>query len=263
MGDNRRPEGASEKEKPTGQEQEQEQEQDLELEEGGTQEQESEGSEKETEGEKSFMDPNTLPPELKEPFRRMQASFTRAMQGVAGERQKAQFYDQLMSGENVESAIQTIAAKAGLKVVRGEVVEKDTGHKADDSPTVRFIKDLVNAGVKEALAPAMEEVTKAQQQYKAEVAIAFLNTNYPDWYLYETTMADLAIKHPTLRSDPAELYRLAKVKDEEVEGVVEGSEKRVRVSTKASVGRSAVAGPKKAESIDEAFAMAKKQHGLK
>lgn len=206
----------------------------------------------------TFMDPNNLPPELLAPFKRMQGAFTKAMQGVAGEKAKAELYDQLMSGDP-EQAVQALAKRVGLKVVKGEVVDSTTGSKAEESPTVKYIRDIVN----EQLAPAKEEFVKAQKQLRAEAAISYLSANHPDWYIYENTMADLAIKHPSLQADPSKLYRLAKAEQDDVAAVVDGGEKRERVATRPSTGRATVVGPKKAETIDEAFAMAKKQHGFK
>lgn len=206
---------------------------------------------------KQFFDPNQVPAELKESFKRMQGAFTRAMQGLSTEREKVKLYDQLMSGDT-EQAIKMLAAKAGLRVSRdGEVTS--TGDKEDDSPTTRYLRDVI----KKEVAPLFEEIKATQNKIAAESLISQLRSNFPDWYVYENEMATLLEQHPTLRRDPAKLYRLAKAEAEEVETSERAGSKSEQVITKPSTSRSSVVVPKKAATIEEAFESAKKQLGIK
>lgn len=206
-----------------------------------------------------FFDPNEVPAELKGAWNKMQGSFTRAMQGISSEKQKAELYDQLSSGD-VEGVVKALAAKAGLRVTKeGEVVEATNGKKTDDSPTTRFIRDII----KEEIAPLVTGFKETQARIATESLLSSLKTNHPDWYLYENEMAALLENHPTLRLEPAKLYRLAKAEAEEVDVTQRSGEKKEKVATKPSSGRESRVVNKKADSIDEAFAMAKKEHNIK
>lgn len=207
---------------------------------------------------KQFFDPNEVPAELKGAWNKMQGAFTRAMQGVSSEREKAQLYDKLASGD-VESVVQSLAAKAGLKVTKEGDVVKTNGAKADDSPTTRYIRDII----KEELAPLVTGFKETQAKMATETLISNLKTNYPDWYVYENEMATLLETHPTLRFEPARLYRLAKAEAEEVAVTQQSGEKREKVATKPSSGRESRVVNKRAETLDEAIALAKRQHNIK
>ena len=207
---------------------------------------------------KQFFDPNTVPAELKGAFTKMQGAFTKAMQGLSTEREKVKLYDQLMSGD-MEQAVQTLAAKAGLKVTKAGTIEERPGGSEDESPTTKYLRDVV----RKEIAPLLDELKNTQTKIAAESLISNLRTNFPDWYLYENEMAVLLTEHPTLRRDPAKLYRLAKAEADEVDVEKKINEKGEKVLTKPSSSRSSVVVTKKAETLEDAFATAKKQLGIK
>jgi len=212
----------------------------------------------ETDKETQFLNPNDLPEELKPAFKKMQASFTRAMQKVAGDKDKVEMYDKLMN--DPERAVEILAAKVGLKVSKEGAVTKDkTSDSEADSETVRFIKKLIQ----DELAPRLEGFKQEQAKLAAQAKIVQLNEEHPDWYLYEDIMVDLVKEHPSLKEDTTKLYKLAKAMGEEIGSKEKGAAKKESVITKASSGRGSVTGPAKVSTLDEAFELAKKQVGLK
>ena len=212
----------------------------------------------ETEKEPQFLNPNDLPEELKPAFKKMQASFTRAMQKVAGDKDKVELYDKLMN--DPERAVEILAAKVGLKVSKEGTVTKDkTSDSEADSETVRFIKKLIQ----DELTPKLEGFRQEQAKLTAQAKIVQLNEEHPDWYLYEDIMVDLVKEHPSLKEDTAKLYKLAKAMGSEIEDKKKGADKKESVITKTSSGRHSVTGPAKVSTLDDAFELAKKQVGLK
>lgn len=215
-------------------------------------------SEDELTDEERFLDPSNLPKELLPAFKRMQASFTKAMQKVASQREKIALFDKLM--EDPEAAVGALAEKVGLRVSKKGAISEP--HETAGEPEVTDTESWVRKIIREELTPVVEQLRQEQAEIKAKSAIAYLNETYPDWYLYEDTMAELVRRHPSLRDDLDNLYRLAKAGTERAIKTKKASSKQAEVLTKSSKGREAVTVPKKAKTIDEAFEIAKKQLGL-
>lgn len=212
--------------------------------------------------EETFTDPHELPDELKPHFKKMQASFTRAMQKVKGDGEKVALYNKMM--EDPEGAVKLLAERVGLSVSRtgsGEV-EADSEQETD---TVRWIRSIINKELGKSLDPMRKENAKVQAQQK----IDYLDSRYPDWYLYEDVMADLAKKHPSLKDDLDMLYKLSKSTAEELNSPSRGkgkgkpkTRKKATVASKASTSGRVQPKEKPAQSIDEAFEQAKRALGL-
>ena len=201
----------------------------------------------------SFMNPNTLPDELKPAFKKMQAAFTKGMQGIASQRDKVKMFD--MFSSDPKEAVKMLAAKAGMTVMDGSV--KPSGGEKEETETDKYIRKIV----REELAPSFESFKKEQAQLKVQTDLAYLDANYPDWYLYEDAMAGLVSKHPTLGRDLDTLYEMAKRADEKGESKQKAAGKTEKVITRGSSGRGGVTTPVKAGSVYEAFQLAKKQSG--
>lgn len=208
--------------------------------------------------EERFLDPDEIPKELLPHFKRMQASFTRRMQGLAQDREKVELYNKLMS--NPETTIQTLASKMGLTLTRpGHQKEGVTEESVDgDSDTVKWIRTLIQKELGKATQPLKAE----QATMKAQQTINYLDKNYPDWYLYEDIMSELVKKHPSLKDDADNLYELSKSAASRVGQIKKEALKKTQVITKPSTGGRSVTAPKKAVTIDEAFEIAKKMHGM-
>jgi|SRR3990167_880003 len=209
----------------------------------------------EEEGEESkvdttFMNPNTLPDELKPAFKKMQQAFTKGMQAIAAQREKVKLFD--MFNEDPRAAVKMLAAKAGVTVVEDGVKKADD---VEENETTKYIRKIV----REELVPSLEGFKKEQAQLKVQTDLAYLDSNFPDWYLYEDTMADLVSKHPTLGHDLDTLYEMSKRAVERGEGKQKAASKKERVITKTSGGKGGVTTPAKAGTVWEAFQQAKKQ----
>ena len=212
-------------------------------------------SKKETEEEDTrFMNPNTIPPELLPAFKRMQASFSRAMSNISSDRNKIAMYDQLMV--NPQQAIEQLARKAGVQIQ--QPVNQQTGEEVSDTDTTKWIRKIVQ----DTLAPTIASMRTEQANIKAQTAIAYLNENHPDWYLYEDVMSELVKKHPSLRDDLDSLYTLSKTGADRAATVKKASTKTEKVITQTSKGRGGIVTPSKAKTVQEAFDIAKKQLGI-
>ena len=211
-------------------------------------------SEEPSDKEQTFMNPNELPKELLPSFKAMQKSFTRAMQRVAGDRDKIAMYDQLMV--NPQQAIEQLAKKAGVQIQAP--VNQQTGEEVSDTDTTKWIRKIVQ----DTLAPTIATMKAEQANIKAQTAIAYLNENHPDWYLYEDIMSELIKKHPSMRDDLDSLYTLSKTGAEKAAVVKKAASKTERVITQTSKGRGGVVTPTKAKTVQEAFDIAKKQLGI-
>lgn len=206
--------------------------------------------------EERFIDPDELPKELLPHFKKMQASFTRRMQSIAGDKEKINLYNQLVAGG--PDAVKFLAQKAGL-----EVSEKGSKPVDDpeygDSSTVSWIRKEIKAMLEESIGPLKDNTNKL----KASQVERYLDENHTDWRLYDDVMADLVKKHPTLGEDVDSLYELAKTATTKVERMKTASNKRSSIVTKTSSSNRPISLPKRAETLEEAIAMARAKHGLK
>lgn len=206
--------------------------------------------------EERFIDPDELPKELLPHFKKMQASFTRRMQAIASQKEKVNLYDQLVAGG--PEAVKILAQKVGLYVADKEP-SKEMEPEYGDSSTVSWIRKEIKAMLEEAVGPIKENTNKL----KASQVERYLDENHTDWRLYDDVMADLVKKHPTLGEDVDALYELAKTSATKVERMKTASNKRSSIVTKSSSSNRPVSIPKRAETLEEAIAMARAKHGLK
>ena len=201
--------------------------------------------------EDKFMNPNELPPELKPAFKKMQASFTRAMQKLSGERDKIELADKLL--ENPKEALRILSEKAGITV--------DTPRPADSpaSDTEKWVQEKALA----AIQPMLKQLGSELASVKVQLAETYLTNMHPDWYLYENEMGALIKQHPSLATDLDKLYELAKHGHDEVEILKKQGGKTSRVASKPSGSKHTIPDSPKAKTLDEAVAIAKAQHGIK
>ena len=208
------------------------------------------GSEEQKDEVPQFMNPNEVPPELKEAFKRMQRSFTKAMQKLAGEREKVELAEKIL--ENPDKAIEIIAEATGRKLneQRDEYV---------DDETANYVKNIAV----EAIKPLLNQLGSEVAQLKVSLVQTYLDNQYPDWYLYENEMAELLQKHPSLGNDLDKLYLLAKSAHEEVNRSRTLSQKKPTSSTKPSSGRAEEETIRPTKDLDEAMKMAMKKLGIR
>ena len=206
--------------------------------------------------EEEFVDPSQLPRELQPHWKKMQASYTRKMQGVKELQDKANLYDQIMS--DPENIVSKLAEKAGLKVVKEESNEEDIPEGGD--ATLQWLQSQIKKAVDAAVGP----IRGTQQQLKVSQSMSYLDKTYPDWKLYDDIMTDIVKKHPSMSEDLDLLYETARGRASNYEQKKAGSLKKAAVVTKASTaGRNVVTTPTKINSLDDAINAAKKQLGYK
>lgn len=206
--------------------------------------------------EEKFIDPDELPKELLPHFKRMQASFTRRMQKLSAEKEKVSQFDKLMADPT--TMLNVLASRAGLKVVRpGETKLEEDGTE-EGTETERWVRRIIKKELEASSKPILEE----QAKLKVQATISYLNETHPDWTLYEDVMSEMVQKHPSLKEDVDTLYEISKMAVTKAENLRSQSQKAPKVVTKTSIGGRSTTVPKKAESIDEAFQIAKKKLGL-
>lgn len=206
--------------------------------------------------EDNFVDPRQLPKELQPHWKKMQASYTRKMQGLKESKDKADLYDQIMS--DPENIVFKLAEKAGLRVVREESKEDEIPEGGDSA--LAFIRKEIKKAIESELGPVRVD----QKQLKVTQSMDYLDKNFPDWKLYDDIMTDIVKKHPSMSEDLDLLYETAKNRASAYEQRKAGSMKKPAVVTKPSTaGRNVTTAPTKINSLDEAINAAKKQLGFK
>lgn len=194
----------------------------------------------------TFMDPNKIPAELLPAFKAMQASFTKGMQGIKGEKEKAEVMDELM--KDPAAGIAYLAKKYGVEL--GETPKGET--KPPVGETEKWIRDMIEEVVGTKLKDSLSPLQSAQYEAKAKADLAYLDANHPDWKLYEQVMEEVLKKHPTMAGDLDELYRISKAGFIEADKLGRASNKKASVLTTASSGKSTTV-PSKIKGFDAAF----------
>lgn len=201
--------------------------------------------------EEKFMNPNELPPELKPAFKKMQASFTRAMQMLSGERDKVELANKLL--ENPKEALRLLSERVGVPLATEKPADSST------SDTEKWVQERALA----AIQPMLKQLGSELASVKVQLAETYLTNMHPDWYLYENEMAGLIKQHPSLATDLDKLYDLAKHGYDEAALLKKQGGKTSRIASKPSGSKHIVPDVAKAKNLDEAIEIAKRQHGIK
>ena len=190
--------------------------------------------------EPTFFDPKTLPDELKPAYKQMQQAFTRKMQQLSGERNKAQFYDQF-SADPIGN-MQRLASQYGYQLTRAQAAEAVHQQGAGDLPpdwTPQSWQEVLSKAEERAtqkifgqLQPLLSEV-KNQKRQSIEKQLEEID---PTWRQYESEMVQLIQEVPGLAAHPERLYRLA-VPPEVIESrATQKAIQRLQDKAKASAG---------------------------
>jgi len=240
----------------------------------------------------SFFDPSDLPPELMEPYKQMQASYTRKMQALSKDRQKIEAYDAFSS--DPYGQLQQMAQRYGLALSRpgdppaGQPQSGSSEPRAGDgdippdwqpqswgevlqrlqSALLPQAEQQVRAKVMQELQPFMRTAhTQVVQNIERTFSELDQDAGLPagSWREYESEMRSLLQEHPTLVNSPERLYRLA-LPDEVVKTQamqralkrLEDKTKSTRVDTKSSTSRTTPT-TKEVKSFDDAVNAAREQ----
>ena len=161
--------------------------------------------------EPTFFDPSALADELKPAYKQMQAAFTKKMQGISGERQKIEAYNQFMS--DPIGQMQQVAAQYGYSLTRAQAAQAVQEQQQQAPSWEPQSWDEVMARAEERaeqrimakLQPFLGNVQK-QTAMTIERQLSEID---PQWRTYEDDMRSKLQMHPTLVNDVAELYKLS------------------------------------------------------
>jgi hypothetical protein len=234
------------------------------------QDEESEESEEESEEETSneavakkyLSDPNSVPKELQPVFKKMQAIFTRGMQGVAEAKTKAQRFDRLLAHPAFQSWVREQQGVTSRKRNSKEELddEDDSDEEEEDKPvTMKSIKKLFGEFREETKNSSLME--REDEQMRAEAKV--FKKNNPDWSMYKSEIFEVLDRNPRLSYEEA-YYLVTKEED-----VVKSAEERIRDKKRAKTNKpnpSSVKGDvqktKKKMTVREAAEAAAKKLGI-
>lgn len=143
----------------------------------------------------SFFDPQNIPEELQQPYKEMQAAFTKRMQGFKDNQSKIEAYDAFQS--NPQGYLQQLASQYGMNLVGGE---QPAGEKQPE--TWDEVMEMAEKRVMQKLSPQMQKLQQTQLEKT-------LDDISPDWRLHEDSMMKNLNAHPTLANNPEMLYRMS------------------------------------------------------
>ena len=194
-----------------------------------------------------FHDPKDIPKELLPIFKKMQGSFTRKMQSLSGVARKAQAFDELSRMPQFQEFLEN-----------NGIVRKTTPAKTKEDGND---SDVLDAKMEEKLEPIRQKLSKQEldEEFKA------FETKYPFYENFKPLMREHLDSNPHHTFEQAlaivafpELLRLLGNKV----STVSSTKKKANI-TKPNQGSSATGkNVQKAKSIEEAWALSKKQLGL-
>lgn len=164
--------------------------------------------------DQSFFDPKKVPAELQPAYKQMQGAFTKAMQTLATQRNKVNFYDQFAA--DPVANMQRLASQYGYQLTRAQAQaainqqEQQGGLPEDYQPknwNEVFQKgaEFAKQQLMQELSPLINEVRQTKKQ-NIERQLSDID---PAWQQYEPEMIELINQVPGLAAHPEKLYRLA------------------------------------------------------
>jgi len=151
--------------------------------------------------EESFFDPSSIAgkPELEQAYKQMQSAWTKSMQATKAHQSKIDAYTQFE--QDPMGTLKRVAAQMGVSIVPQDQKQPEDWNPTSWDDVLARARDEV----RKEFAPVVNEV-KALKKQNIE---AQLDSNHPDWRLYEGKMMETLKNHPSLVNDPATLYRMS------------------------------------------------------
>jgi hypothetical protein len=181
-----------------------------------------------------FYNPKDVPPELQDSFKRMQKSYTQAMQSANAYKPKVEAYDSFMA--DPVGNMQRLAAQQGYTLTRAQAAaavaeqsETDWQPKTWNEVTSKA-KEEAKKELLAELSPFLSDIKKTKQTQIETI----LDGEYPEWRDHEKEMIGLINSHPTLANDPAMLVRLAIPKEVIESRAMQQALSRIQKRTEAS-----------------------------
>ena len=161
--------------------------------------------------EPTFFDPSALSDELKPAYKQMQAAFTKKMQGISGERQKIEAYNQFMA--DPIGQMQRVAQQYGYSLTRAQAAQaiNDQQQQAQNWEPQTWDEVMTKAEerAEQRIMSKLQPFLGNIQKQTAATIERQLSEIDPQWRTYEDDMRAELQQHPTLVNDVAKLYRLS------------------------------------------------------
>jgi len=162
--------------------------------------------------EPTFFDPSSLSEELKPAYKQMQAAFTKKMQGISGEKQKIEAYNQFM--RDPIGQMQQVAQQYGYSLTRAQAAQAIQDQQVQPpqnwepqswDEVMTKAEERAEQRIMAKLQPFLGNVQK-QTATNIERQLSEID---PMWKTYEDDMRSMLQQHPTLVNDVSMLYRLS------------------------------------------------------
>ena len=217
--------------------------------------------------EPSFFDPSTLTPELMPAYKQMQASFTKKMQALSGDRQKIEAYNAFMS--DPIGQMQQVARQYGYSLTRAEAAaamnqgQQGQTQQQWEPQSWDEVISRTKAETREELMRELAPFLGNVQKVTAQNIERQLQEIDPNWVEYQDEIRANLAEYPNLVNNVGKLYRLS-VPDEvyqrkatqEAIKRLQGKAQAAQIGDKSQTSRSQPA-PRKATSFAEAVEIAK------
>ena len=210
--------------------------------ESSDQEESDDTEDKGEEEETLFFDPNKLPVELKGPFKKMQAAFTRSMQEASGVRRYAAAYQALVADPGFRQWYETRNS--------GRPANAESDDTEDGAP------DLANP-----LAQRLERLELAGLQNQATSEFRAFAAKHPEWENFRPQMETVIEKFPMLGYE--EVFKLVtydearKLGNRDAIGNL-SRKKRANINKPSSANANSMPSPAP-KTVQEAYLAAKKE----
>lgn len=163
--------------------------------------------------EPTFFDPNSIPEELKPAYKQMQSAFTKKMQGISGERQKIEAYNNFMT--DPIGQMQNVAKQYGYSLTRAEAAAAINQGQQAQAPqqwepqsweeVIAKTKEETRQEILRELQPLIGSVQK-QTASNIEKQLAEID---PGWATYQDEMRANLQSFPGLVNDVGKLYKIS------------------------------------------------------
>ena len=162
--------------------------------------------------EDTFFDPRDIEgkPELQAAYKQMQGAFSKKMEAIKASKQKIEAYDAFAA--DPVSQLQTMARQYGYSLTRAEAAQqlKESQPPGDWEPkSWDEVIQKAEEGAYQRLLKENEPMYNEVKNLRKTNLEAYLDTNAPDWRVYEEDMMKTLQEHPTLVNKPMALYKLA------------------------------------------------------
>jgi hypothetical protein len=209
----------------------------------------------------SSIDPSTLAPELQAIHKSLLGDYTAKTQEIADIKNRAAAFDELMGNPQFSKLVENLDKYGNVQPQPEPTVQEMSGEeiltKIIEDP--KWLQNEIERVAREQTKPLFD----SEAQRTADSTIKELSAKYPDFMDYQDKIA-ARIEKSCSNMDPEDAYRLETYDKSVQKGANMGAQvTQQRINAAGAKGSPAtVVSDKTAKTIQEAYAAARKQHGL-